>query len=108
MPTAGPVTQNEITVTYQAQQAFEDAVTALTNIVSSVFDSQQQLTTDGMVTSAGARFGGAVVQWTEDFEDIRGTLAWMAQQLGDTAQQMQSTNQQATEAAAALPAFGSF
>jgi hypothetical protein len=104
---SAPVTQNEINVTLQAQQAFEGAVTALTQIVSGVFDSQQQLTTSAMVTTAGQRFGMAVVQWTQDFEDLRSTLNWMAQQLGDTALQLQRSNQQGMEMAAALPQFGS-
>lgn len=107
MPTAGNVTQNEINVTLQAQQAFEQAVTALTSIVSEVFESQSQLTSNGMVTTAGQRFGGAVVEWTQDFEDLRSTLSWMAQQLGDTARGLQAGNQQSYEMAAALPGFGS-
>lgn len=105
---SAPVTQNEIHVTLQAQQAFEEAVSALNRIVSEVFDSQTQLTTNAMVTTAGQRFGGAVVQWTQDFDDLRNTLNWMAQQLGDTAQQLQASNQQSYEMAASLPSFGSF
>ena len=54
-----------------------------------------------MVTTAGERFGMAVVQWTQDFEDLRSTLNWMAQQLGDTALQLQRSNQQGMEMAAA-------
>jgi hypothetical protein len=108
MSTTGSVTANEINVTLQAQQAFEEAVTALTSIASSVFDAQSQLTSNGMVTTAGQRFGGAVVQWVEDFEDIRNTMKWMAQQLGDTAQQLQASNQQSEEMAASLPTAGSF
>ncbi|HEY2579881.1 MAG TPA: hypothetical protein VGI74_26510 [Streptosporangiaceae bacterium] len=108
MPTSGTVTANEIQVTLHAQQAFEEAVTALNSIVSQVFDSQSQLTSNGMVTTAGQRFGGAVVQWTEDFDDIRNTLKWMAQQLGDTAQQLQASNQQSEEMAATLPGGGQF
>jgi hypothetical protein len=108
MPTTGTVTQNEINVTLQAQQAFEQAVTALTSIVSEVFDSQSQLTSNGMVTTAGQRFGGAVVQWTEDFEDLRSTLNWMATQLGDTAKSLQASNQQSYEMAASLPGFGAY
>jgi hypothetical protein len=104
---SAPVTQNEINVTLRAQQAFEDAVSSLTQIVTGVFDSQQQLTTNGMVTTAGERFGAGVVRWAEDFEDLRSTLNWMAQQLGDTAQQLQRSNQQGVEMAAALPSFGS-
>jgi hypothetical protein len=101
------VTQNEINVTLHAQTAFQDAVSALNQIVSGVFDSQQQLTTNAMVTTAGERFGAAVVQWTQDFEDLRSTLNWMAQQLGDTALQLQKSNQQGAEMAAALPQFSS-
>jgi hypothetical protein len=109
MPTGNTaaVTQNEINVTLQAQQAFEQAVSSLTQIVTGVFESQQQLTTNGMVTTAGERFGGAVVQWTEDFDDLRNSLNWMAQQLGDTALQLQRSNQQGEEMAAAMPSFGS-
>jgi hypothetical protein len=105
MPDAGTLA-NEINVTLQAQQAFEQAVAALTSIVTEVFTSQQQLTTNAMVTTAGQRFGGVVVRWTEDFEDLRSTLNWMAQQLGDTALQLQKGNQQSAEMAAALPQFG--
>lgn len=106
MPAPGNTLQNEINVTLQAQQAFEQAVAALTSIVSEVFDSQQQLTTNGMVTTAGQRFGTYVVQWAEDFEDMRSTLNWMAQQLGDTAQQMQKGNEVSADMAAQLPKFG--
>jgi hypothetical protein len=105
MPDAGTLA-NEINVTLQAQQAFEQAVTALTSIVTEVFSSQQQLTTNAMVTTAGQQFGGVVVRWAEDFEDLRSTLNWMAQQLGDTAQQLQKGNEQSAEMAAALPRFG--
>jgi hypothetical protein len=109
MPTgnSAAVTQNEINVTLQAQQAFEQAVSSLTQIVTGVFESQQQLTTSAMVTTAGERFGAAVAQWTQDFEDLRSTLNWMAQQLGDTALQLQNSNQQGIEMAASLPPFGS-
>jgi hypothetical protein len=103
MPTTtavtGSVLANEITVTKQAQQAFEQAVTALTSIISSVFDSQQQLKTNAMVTTAGAAFGSGVVRWTEDFEDIRNTCNWMAMQLGDTATSLATSNQNNIETA---------
>jgi|SRR5580658_154283 hypothetical protein len=105
--TASSLLQNEITVTLQAQQKFLDTVSQLTTIASGVLESQQQLTTNAMVTTAGQRFGGVVLQWAEDFEDLRSTLNWMAQQLGDTAQQLQAGNQNAADMAAALPAFGS-
>lgn len=105
MPDAGTL-QNEVNVTLQAQQAFEQAVAALNSIITEVFASQQQLTSNGMVTTAGERFGGVVVQWAEDFEDMRSSLNWMAQQLGDTAAQLQKGNQQSADMAAALPQFG--
>jgi hypothetical protein len=108
MPTgnSAAVTKNEIHVTLQAQQQFEGAVSQLTSIVETVLNSQQQLTANAMVTTAGERFGSAVVLWTEDFEDLRSTLNWMAEQLGYTAQQLQNSNQQSEEMAAALPQFG--
>jgi uncharacterized protein YukE len=103
MPTGNSTLQNEITVTLHAQDAFEEAVNALTQIVTEVFSSQQQLTSSGMVTTAGERFGSAVVRWTEDFDDLRSALSTMAQQLGDTAQRLQSSNQRAVEMAAGMP-----
>ncbi len=97
---------HEAQVTLQAQHAFEQAVAALNSIITEVFASQQQLTSNAMVTTAGERFGGVVVRWAEDFEDLRSTLNWMAQQLGDTALQLQKGNDQSAEMAAALPSFG--
>jgi hypothetical protein len=108
MPTTGAVTANEISVTLQAQQAFQEGVAALMSIHGAVFDAQTQLTTTGMVTTAGAKFGGAVQQWCEYFNDIVGTMQWMEEQLGYTAQQLQAGNQEAANAAAALPPPDSF
>jgi uncharacterized protein YaiE (UPF0345 family) len=109
-----PVTQNTINVTQQAQEAFQTAAGDLTSIVSGVLDSNQQLTSSAMVSQAGAKFGGAVTQWTEDFNDLRGTLQWMADQLGNQWQTMQRNEQNNTDIAAglsdpaSLPGFGSF
>lgn len=108
MPTAdgASVTQNEINVTLQAHDAFATAVGDLTSIVSQVFDSGSSLSSNAMVTTAGAKFGGAVNTWCQDFEDMRSTLQWMTNQLYDTAQQLQAGNQQNEDMAAALPSFG--
>ena len=110
MPTTGNVTQNEINVTLQAQQAFQEAVTALNSIVSSVLDAKSQLTTTAMVTTAGAAYGNAVVAWCEDFDDIRTTMQFMSDQLGQTAQQLQKGNQENADQASSLlqglPNFG--
>ena len=102
----GNTLANEAQVTLKAKDAFDGAVAKLTSIVSGVFESQQQLTSTAMVTTAGERFGGVVVQWAQDFEDLRSTLNWMAQQLGDTALQLQRGNDQSADMAAALPTFG--
>jgi uncharacterized protein YaiE (UPF0345 family) len=108
------VTQNTISVTQQAQEAFQTAVSDLTSIVSGVLDSNQQLTTTGMVSQAGAKFGSAIAQWTEDFNDMRGTLQWMADQLEAQWKQMVANEQNNTDLAgglanpAALPGYGSF
>jgi hypothetical protein len=100
-------TSNTYSVTLHAQDAFETAVGDLTRIVSTVFDSQSQLTTSGMVTTAGQKFGSVVVEWCNDFEDMRNTLNWMATQLGDTAAALARSDQQGAEMAAQLPGFGS-
>src|SRR5260370_41938762 len=97
---------HEATVTLQAQQAFEQAVAALNSIISGVFDSQQQLTSNAMVTTAGERFGGVVVRGAEDFEDLRSTLNWMAEQRGNTALQLRKGNDQSAEMAAPQPPVG--
>jgi hypothetical protein len=115
MPIQAPTTDqkvlaNEIATTQHAQGAFYEAVTALTRIVSTVLDSQGQLTTSGMVTSAGAQFGTGCVQWCDDFNNLRSSLQWMGDQLGQTAQQLMAGNQQCNEMASAmttnLPNFG--
>jgi hypothetical protein len=97
-----PVTMNTIPVTQQAQQAFEAAVTDLTSIVSSVLDSNQQLTSDAMVSDTGRKFGGAVVLWVEKFEDLRRTLQWMAEQLGVQWQTMLQNENKGVEIASGL------
>jgi uncharacterized protein YukE len=108
MPATGPVTANEISVTLQAQNEFQNAVSSIRSIISSVLESGNQLTTTAMITTAGAKFGGVVLQWCESASDIVNTLNWMSEQLGATAQQLQAGNQQAEEMAAALPAAGNF
>lgn len=100
-------TSNTYSVTLHAQEAFQTAVSDLNRIVSTVFDSQSQLTTSAMVTNAGRKFGSVVVEWCQDFDDMRNTLNWMATQLGDTAQALARSDQQGAEMAAQLPAFGS-
>jgi hypothetical protein len=113
MPTANsaPITSNEINVTLQAQGVFQEAVTDLTQIISQVLEANTQLTSTAMVTTAGAKFGTVVSMWAEDAEDMRSALNWMAEQLGTTAQQMQSgntTNEELAQQAAGLtlPQFG--
>ena len=101
-----PVTANEIHVTLQAQGYFQEAVAQLTQIVSQVLEANSQLTGTAMVTSAGLKFGSVVAMWCEDFEDMRSTLARMAENLGITAQRLQAGNQQGEDMAAALPQFG--
>lgn len=114
MPTYGPVTgaqlQNEIGVTLQAQQDFENAVGQLNSIHSDVTTSQQQLTAAAMATTAGQALGNVLQRWGEDFQDITGVLNWMAGQLGHTAQLLQQGNQQSADMANSIriPGFGSF
>lgn len=113
MPTTN-VTQNTISVTQQAQQAFLTAVGDLNSILNSVTDSGTQLTSSAMVSQAGTAFGGAVMRWTEDFNDLRGTLQWMADQLEVQWRQMQANEANNVDLASGLslpvgmPVFGSF
>src|SRR5260370_17142539 len=101
----GNTLANEAQVTLKAKDAFDGAVAKLTSIVSGVFESQQQLTSTAMVTTAGERFGGVVVQWAQDFEDLRSTLNWMSQQLGDTPQQLTTATTQPPHLPPPLPPF---
>jgi hypothetical protein len=112
-PGGSGTTQGVIAIYHQSQQAFLDAVSAMTSIVSSVLDSSQQLTTSAMVSTAGAAWGNAVVPWLDDFNDLRSTLQWMADQLGNQAQQMQNNEQNNVDLASgiqvqALPGYGQF
>jgi hypothetical protein len=108
MSTTGPVTANEINVTQSAQQAFQNAVGQIRGVISNVLESGQTLATSAMITTAGAKFGGVVSNWSDKAGDIVNTLEWMANQLGYTAQQLQAGNQQSEEMAASLPGDGSF
>jgi hypothetical protein len=98
-----PVTANEINVTRQAEQAFEQSVSALNSIAAEVTGAGVNLIQTGMVTTAGQAFNQAVQMWYEDFLDIKNTLNWMAEQLGNTATALQASNQQSAEMAASLP-----
>lgn len=99
-----PVTAATIPVTLKAQGDFQDAVHDLDIIAAQVTDSAQILTTTAMVSSAGSKFGASCAQWVEDFNDIRQTLSWMAEQLGNTAQQMMANEQHNTDLASGLTA----
>jgi hypothetical protein len=107
------VTANTISVTQTAAQDFSDAASSLQAIYNSVFESGSTLSSQAMITSAGALFTQAINRWSEDFWDIYGTLTWMAQQLNDTATQMLNNEQHNAElaqglSAAQLPGYGSF
>jgi hypothetical protein len=99
-----PVTAATVPILYQAQGYFTEGVNALDQIITQVFESQAQLTSTAMITTAGAKFGGAVVQWTEDFNNIRNTLSQMAELLGFTAQKIQQNEQNNVALATGLPA----
>jgi hypothetical protein len=108
MAATGAVTANEINVTQQAQQAFENAVSSITTTISNVLESGTTLASSAMITTAGAKFGSVVGDWSQSASDIVNVLKWMAEQLGVTAQQLQAGNQQSEEMAAALPGTGNF
>jgi len=99
-----PVTQQTIGVTQQAQTAFEGAVNALGQIYSQVIESNSVLST-AMVSDTGTKFYQAVLAWTDEFNDIKNTLQWMADQLGNTWQKMLANEQHNTDLAAGLQAM---
>lgn len=83
-----PITANTIPVTQKAAEYFTEAVQNLDSIKASVFEAGTTLANQAMITTAGGKFLVAVTQWTEDFDDIRNTMNWMAEQLATTAKQM--------------------
>jgi hypothetical protein len=107
------VTQNTLSVTQHAQEAFVTAVNDLMSILNGVLDANGQLTSVAMVSQAGAKFGSAISQWLDDFWDLKGTLSWMAEQLATQLQQMAANEQNNTDLASGigctpLPGYGSF
>ena len=103
-----PVTANEISVTRAAEGEFQQAVGQLNSIAAQVTGAGVNLIQGGMVTTAGQAFNNAVQMWYEDFLDIKNTLNWMAEQLGNTATSLQASNQQSEEMAASLPQPNAF
>jgi hypothetical protein len=99
-----PVTAATVPILQQASGYFTEGVTALDQIITQVFESQSELTSTAMITTAGAKFGGAVVQWTEDFNNIRNTLSQMAELLSTTAQKILQNEQNNVALASGLPA----
>ncbi len=107
---AAAVTANTISVTRTAQGDFETASSDLTSIGNSIAEARMTLTNQAMVSESGAQFGVAVDQWMDSFNDIQRTLQWMAQALGDTAQQIQNNEANNADLASglsqqALPTF---
>jgi hypothetical protein len=106
MVTTGAVTSNEINVTLQAQGLFTEYAGKLWTVGQLVEEwGGIQLTQNALRATPGTVFGLAIGQWVEDLSDIKNSLAWMAEQLGNTAQQLQAGNQQNEEMAAQLPKF---
>jgi hypothetical protein len=99
-----PVTAATVPILQQASGYFSEGVNALDQIITQVFESQSELTSTAMITTAGAKFGGAVVQWTEDFNNIRNTLSQMAEMLQDTANKILANEQNNLALASGLPA----
>jgi hypothetical protein len=98
------VTQNTIPVTRQAQEAFNETVTALNKVEAQVLHAVSDLTNGGMVSVSASVFTAALEQWTLGFNDIVRTCRWMANQLGQTADQIQRNEDNNVDLASGLTA----
>jgi phage terminase small subunit len=99
MAAGAPVTAQQAHIILQSAQVFDEGVSAMNSIYSEVFTAQDTLKGQAMVTTAGSRFAMAVVEWTNDFNDIKNTLSNMSTQLRATTQQTTANNQRNVELA---------
>jgi hypothetical protein len=97
-----PVTANTIPITRQAQGTFTDTVTALNRVAGEVYGAMGDLINDGMVSLSGAKFNAAVQEWNWYFLDVVRACQWMADTLGQTADQIQANEQNNVDLAAGL------
>jgi hypothetical protein len=81
MPFNG-TTSNALNVTQSAQGQFQESVNYLSQVITNILDSSQQLTSSAMISQAGNAFGGAVGAWAEKAGDIMNNLQNMTDYLG--------------------------
>lgn len=97
-----PLTAQQAQIILQSADVFDEGVNAMNRIYGEVFASSDTLRGQAMVTTAGSRFAAAVVEWTNDFNDIKSTLQQMANQLRSTTQQTTANNQRNFELASGI------
>jgi hypothetical protein len=99
----GNVTAQTLSVTKQAQEYFTQAKSDLIRIVTNVLDEgSANLTSQAMISDAGARFSGAVQQWTTAAMDIGNQFQQMIDFLGVQIQVMQQNEQNGVDLATGL------
>jgi hypothetical protein len=91
----GNVTQNQLNITQQAQEAFQTAVGDMNSILGGVEGSNNQLITAAMVN-------GAVVQWLDDFNALKNSLQNIADQLETQWKTMLQNEQNNTDLASGV------
>jgi uncharacterized protein YukE len=96
--TSSNVTQNDISITKSAQEAFQTAASDLTSILRGV-EGTNDLLIQAMQGQAGPVYNKALAGWMDDFNDLQGTMQSIADQLGDQWQQMMSNDQHNTDLA---------
>ncbi|MGD0558673.1 MAG: hypothetical protein ABSA93_27305 [Streptosporangiaceae bacterium] len=98
----GNVTQNQLNITQQAQEAFQTAVGDMNSILGGVEGSNNQLITAAMVSTAGGKLNGAVVQWLDDFNALKNSLQNIADQLETQWKTMLQNEQNNTDLASGV------
>lgn len=87
-----PLTSQQQQDILNSANVFQDGVNAMNQIYNEVFAAGDQLKGAAMVSTAGTMFGSAIVQWTDDFNNIKTLLQSMHDQLIATTQSTANTN----------------
>jgi uncharacterized protein YukE len=85
----GGVMQNELTMTQAAATAFETAVGDLQQIYNQVTDANMSLR-GAMISTSSTTWQNGTLQWTDDFNALKGNLQNITDQLNQQVRQMQA------------------
>jgi hypothetical protein len=87
--TGGGVMQNELTMTQAAAGAFETAVGDLQQIYNEVTDANIALH-GAMISTSSSTWQNGTMQWTDDFNVLKGNLQSITDMLNQQVKQMQA------------------